>query len=55
MSSRAEAFEHWIRTSFVEMNTELENRYFAKENRSHVVGHGDSIKATLRDDSIPYC
>jgi hypothetical protein len=50
MSSRAEAFEHWIRTSFVEMNTELENLYFAKENRSHVIGHGDSIKATLRDE-----
>ena len=25
MSSRAEAFEHWIRTSFVQINTELEN------------------------------
>ena len=30
MSNRAEAFEHWIRTSFVQMNTELENLYFAK-------------------------
>jgi hypothetical protein len=50
MSNRAEAFEHWIRTSFVQMNTELENLYFAQENREQVVGCGDSIKAALRDE-----
>jgi hypothetical protein len=50
MSNRADAFEHWIRTSFVQMNTELENLYFAQANRSQVIGCGDSIKATLRDE-----
>ena len=50
MSRRAEAFEHWIRTSFVQMNTELENLYFAKEDRVHVIGCGDPIKASLRDE-----
>ncbi|HUX72634.1 MAG TPA: monodechloroaminopyrrolnitrin synthase PrnB family protein [Steroidobacteraceae bacterium] len=50
MSSRAEAFEDWIRTSFVQMNTELENLYFAKANRAQVIGCGDSIKAALRDE-----
>ncbi len=50
MSSRAEAFEHWIRTSFVQMNTELENLYFANENRAQVIGCGDPIKASLRDE-----
>jgi hypothetical protein len=50
MSSRAEAFEHWIRTSFVQMNTELENRYFASEDRAQVIGCGDPIKASLRDE-----
>jgi hypothetical protein len=49
MTSRAEAFEHWIRTSFVQMNTELENLYFANENRAQVIGVGESIKAALRD------
>ena len=34
MTSRAEAFEQWIRTSFVEMNTELEELYFAQSDRS---------------------
>jgi Domain of unknown function (DUF1864) len=50
MSSRARAFEHWIRTSFVQMNTELENLYFAKEDRGQVIGCGDAIKAKLRDE-----
>ena len=50
MTSRAEAFEHWIRTSFVRMNTELENLYFAQEDRMQVLGRGDSIKASLRDE-----
>jgi hypothetical protein len=48
--SRAEAFERWIRTSFIEMNTELEELYFAKANRADVIGYGDSIKARLRDE-----
>ena len=37
MSSRAEAFEGWIRTSFVQMNTELENLYFAMPDRNAVI------------------
>lgn len=49
-SPRVDAFDRWIRTAFVEMNTELENLYFAKEDRSDVLGCGDSIKVTLRDE-----
>jgi hypothetical protein len=52
--SNALAFEHWIRTSFVQMNTELENLYFAQENRSRVFGCGDAIKAALRDEGHEY-
>ena len=50
MSTRAEAFERWIRTAFVEMNTELEELYFASEDRTKVKGVGDSIKARLHDE-----
>src|SRR6202795_529069 len=50
MSSKAEAFEHWIRTSFVQMNTELENLYSAKQDRAQVIGCGDPVKASLRDE-----
>jgi hypothetical protein len=48
--SHAAAFDHWIRTSFVQMNTELENLYFAQANRARVIGVGDALKATLRDE-----
>ena len=50
MSTQAEAFDHWIRTAFVEINTELETRYFAQQDRSNVAGVGDELKARLRDE-----
>jgi hypothetical protein len=50
MSRRVEAFEQWIRTSFVQMNTDLENLYYAQSDRARVAGCGDAIKAELRDD-----
>ncbi len=54
MTNRSEAFEHWIRTSFVQMNTELENLYFANSDRAQVIGCGDPIKAALRDEGHTY-
>jgi hypothetical protein len=54
MSSNPEAFEQWIRTSFVQMNTELEDLYFAQEDRARVIGCGDSIKAALRAEGHGY-
>ena len=48
MSSRAEAFEHWIRTAFVDINTELEQRYFAATDRSQVTGVGEPLKQALQ-------
>jgi hypothetical protein len=50
MSRKAERFDHWIRTSFVQMNTELENLYFAQEDRTQVVGRGDPVKTALRNE-----
>jgi hypothetical protein len=50
MRNKAQAFDHWIRTSFVAMNTELENLYFAQRDRSQVIGVGDSLKERLRDE-----
>ena len=52
--TRADAFEHWIRTSFVEMNTELEELYFARAERSDVAGCGAAIKARLRDEGLVF-
>jgi hypothetical protein len=50
MSIRADAFDKWIRGAFVEMNTALENLYFAQAERANVDGVGDAIKAELRDE-----
>jgi hypothetical protein len=36
------------------MNTELEELYFAQEDRSRVMGTGDAIKRALRDDGHRY-
>ena len=54
MTNNVEAFENWIRTSFVQMNTELENLYFDASDRAGVVGVGDPIKAALRDEGHGY-
>jgi Domain of unknown function (DUF1864) len=50
LSAKAAAFDHWIRTAFVQMNTALENLYFAQEQRARVAGVGEPIKAQLRDE-----
>ena len=52
MSARAEAFDRWIRGAFAEINTELEDLYFAQEDRSRVLGVGDPLKAVLRDEGL---
>jgi hypothetical protein len=50
MSANAAAFDAWIRTTFVALNTELEHLYFAQEDRSNVEGVGDALKARIRDE-----
>jgi len=47
MSRNAVAFDAWIRSSFVEMNTELEELYFAGADRAKVIGVGDRVKNAL--------
>lgn len=48
MSTKAEAFEHWIRTAFVDINTELEEMYFAQSDRARVTGTGEPLKRALQ-------
>ncbi len=54
MSGNCDDFERWIRTSFVEMNTALEEKYFAQEVRERVEGVGDSVKFQIRDEGHAY-
>lgn len=41
------AFEAWIRGPFVSLNTQLEDLYFARQDKSAVVGTGVELKQTL--------
>jgi len=50
MSQNSENFEAWIRSSFVEMNTTLEDLYFRQDARDNVDGVGDPIKKQLHDE-----
>ena len=47
---RVAAFDEWIRGRFVDLNTELEDRYAAQDNRIDVRGVGDDLKAQLVDE-----
>lgn len=44
------AFDAWIRSGFKTHNTELEEIYFAQQDRADVEGSGNNIKAKLRDE-----
>ena len=50
MSRNVEAFDAWIRSTFVELNTTLENLYFERENRASVDGVGDELKRQILDE-----
>ena len=44
MSTHSEAFDHWIRGAFVEINTALEELYFAQADRADVSRVGGDVK-----------
>ena len=50
MSVAAEKFDNWIRTSFVEMNTALEEVYFAQDDPAQVEAAGGELKSALLDE-----
>jgi hypothetical protein len=50
MSANVEAFDAWIRSTFVELNTELEDLYFAQEDRANVEGVGDDVKQRILEE-----
>ena len=47
MTPNAQAFDDWIRSRFVVLNTALEELYFAQEDRAAVEGVGDDIKQQI--------
>ena len=47
VSAAAKRFDNWIRTEFVELNTELEEIYFHQDDKADVEGSGTEIKEKL--------
>jgi len=43
-------FDQWIRGSFVDINTELENLYWQQEDRDNVEGIGEGLKRQLESE-----
>ncbi len=52
MSLAAQNLDGWIRSSFRQMNTELEELYFAQEDRANVDGVGEGVKKALADEGL---
>ena len=50
MSRNVEAFDAWIRSTFVELNTALEDLYFAQDDRANVEGIGDELKTQILEE-----
>ncbi|MGI2261092.1 PrnB family protein [Shewanella sp. GXUN23E] len=47
VTPNSNAFDHWIRSRFVELNTALETLYWQQQDRGNVDGVGDELKQTL--------
>jgi hypothetical protein len=54
VSANVEAFDAWIRSTFVELNTALEDLYFEQEDRANVDGVGDDLKGRILDEGRAY-
>ena len=50
ITSNVATFDSWIRSSFVELNTELEGIYWEQDNRADVSAGGDDIKQKLLEE-----
>lgn len=49
-SHATQAFDQWIRGSFVHINTELEGLYWQQEDRDNVEGIGEALKRQLESE-----
>jgi len=54
MNTFVDSFDSWIRSSFVQMNTELEQLYFVQQDRAATEDVGDNIKSQLVEEGRSY-
>jgi hypothetical protein len=50
MTENVKKFDAWMRSSFIELNTELENLYFSQENKANVANIGSEIKQQVYEE-----
>ncbi len=50
MSKNVERFDAWIRKRFVDLNSGLEELYFAQQDRANVEGVGDDLKQAIFEE-----
>ncbi|WP_299802754.1 monodechloroaminopyrrolnitrin synthase PrnB family protein [uncultured Shewanella sp.] len=50
MTRNTQAFDHWIRTRFVELNSKLESLYAQQADRANVEGVGEHLKTQLESE-----
>ncbi len=50
MTSRAERFDEWIRSRFIDLNTELEELYFAQADRAAIAPEGEPLRQALLEE-----
>ncbi|WP_439100352.1 PrnB family protein [Congregibacter sp.] len=50
MSVNAQRYDDWIRTSFIEINSELEELYFAQEDPANISASGERLRQQLHDE-----
>lgn len=50
MTTNTRAFDQWIRTSFCELNTELEGLYWQQDDKANVDNIGNSLKSQLENE-----
>ncbi len=50
ITSNVASFDRWVRTSFVEMNTELEGVYWTQKNKADAQAGGQDIKQRLLEE-----
>ena len=48
MNTHTATFDDWIRTEFVEINTELELLYWQQFDKANVEGVGEKLKQQLK-------
>lgn len=54
MNTHSERFDDWIRSGFIDINTELEELYFVEQDRAAIAPAGAELRQALHDQGREY-